>query len=140
MKSFNDVRLDPVMHIKTYISRTRAVRASKRLFVITMKPFTLAARGTLSRWISDIISSSGQARKGGSYRSVGLSKVNMSHLLLESILEASEWSRLTTFFKFYCVNYTNKSSKLSLITGHNFHQLNPLIMMLASGNVEKNLI
>ena len=100
--SFKDVRLDPVTHIKTYISRTRSVRASNRLFVITTKPFTSASRGTLSRWIADIISSSGQAGKGGSCRSAGPSKVNNSHLSLESILEAGEWSRQTTFFRFYC--------------------------------------
>jgi len=113
VKSFNYERLDTVLHIKTYIDKTQTLRASQRLFVITTRPYTVAVKGMLSRWISDIITCSGQARKGGSCRSAGPIKVNTSHLLLELILEAGEWSIETTFSKFYC-NTTNMFASVVL--------------------------
>ena len=64
-----------------------------------------AAKSTLSRCISDIISSSNQSGKGGSCRSASSSKALTSNLTLESLLEAGEWYRESTFLKFY-----NKSS------------------------------
>jgi hypothetical protein len=38
IRSFGDPKLDPVLHIKAYVSRTCYLRSSKRLFVTTMRP------------------------------------------------------------------------------------------------------
>ena len=65
---------------------------SKKLFMITVELHTATAKGTLSRWMVDIIASSNQSGLGGSCRSAGPSKAISSSLSLslETILEAEE--------------------------------------------------
>ena len=55
----------------------------------------------MARWISDVISSRGQQGTGGSVRSASSSKALARDLALDSVLEAGEWSRTSTFFRFY---------------------------------------
>ena len=93
--------MDPVHHLEAYLRRTRSLRTSNSLFITTIKPHTATASRTLARWISDLITSSGQQGKGGSVRLASSSKALAKNLTLDSVLEAGEWSRSSTFFRFY---------------------------------------
>ena len=93
--------MDLVCHLEVYLRRTKYLRTSNSLFIFTIRPHTAAARGTLARWIADIISSTDQRGTGGSVRLASSSKALAGNLALDSVLEAGEWSRTSTFFRFY---------------------------------------
>ena len=59
VRRFEDRALDPVRHLEIYVRRTKSLRTSTSLFVITRKPYSAAARGTLARWLTEVISASG---------------------------------------------------------------------------------
>ena len=102
VRKFEDTKLDPVLHIKTYISRTKLLHTSQRLFVTINKPHGMVAKATIARWIKDIISSSNQSGRGGSCRSVSSSKAaTSSKISTKAILEAGEWTRESMFRKYY---------------------------------------
>ena len=101
VRRFEDRALDPVRHLEIYVRRTKGLRTSNSLFVITRKPYSAVARGTLARWLTEVISASGQKGTGRSVRSVGSSKAMAREIPLDSILEAGDWSRQNTFLRFY---------------------------------------
>ena len=75
IRRFEDRDLYPVCHLEVYLSQTRGLRTSDSLFMTTRKPHAAAARGTLARWLAEVITSSDQRGAGRSVRSVGSSKV-----------------------------------------------------------------
>ena len=101
VRRFEDRELDPICHLEVYLGRTWGLRTSDSLFVTTIKPHAAAAKKTLARWIAELITSSGQRGTGGSVRSVWSSKALAQDLSLESLIEAGEWSRESTFFQFH---------------------------------------
>ena len=102
LSSYNEEpRLDPVYYLKVYVNRTKLLRKSEQIFVITVAPYGAAKKQTLSRWLSKVISLSGQEGTGGSVRSVATSHAMSRGASLETVLQAGDWSRASTFRKLY---------------------------------------
>ena len=93
--------LDPVKTIQSYVRRTQSIRQSNSLFVKLTSPHDKVATVTLSRWISSVIRLSGQAGSGGSTRSTSSSAAFSKGMSLDAVLEAGNWSRASTFQRFY---------------------------------------
>ena len=83
--------------------------------MITIRPHSAATRRTIARWIAELIASTGQTGTGGSVRSGGSSKALAGDLDLDSIIEAGEWSRESTFFRFY--NRATKTFSQAVLEG-----------------------
>ena len=102
MDSFkHDIRIDPVYHLKCYIERTSSIRKSDDLFITHNAPHGQATVITIARWIAQVISMWGQTGSGGSTRSVSTSYALAKGASLADILDAGNWTRETTFKKFY---------------------------------------
>ena len=91
-----DVRIDPVYYLKTYIERTRTLRRSEQLFVTHNAPHKAASVASIARWIAQVISFSGQTGTGGSVRSASSSYALAKGASLEAVLDAGDWSRVAT--------------------------------------------
>ena len=63
VKEFEDILLDPVIHVKEYIRRTEALRKTLILFVTLNEPYKAE---TVAEWLSKVITLSGQKRTPGS--------------------------------------------------------------------------
>ena len=96
-----DHLLDPVACVKHYVHRTRSIRKSDMLFVITRLPHSAAKKTTIGTWISKVISLSGQTGSGGSVRSASASRALSRGASLEEVLSAGDWARESTFRLFY---------------------------------------
>ena len=102
LNSFNeDPRIDPVYYVKAYLKRTKLIRKSDKLFVTHNAPHKDASTSTITRWIAKVISQSGQHGSGGSVRSGSSSYALARGASIETVLEAGDWSRVSTFKKFY---------------------------------------
>ena len=96
-----DPRLCPVHYLKAYIRRTASVRKSDLLFVTMIAPHTGASTATISSWIEKVISQSGQSGSGGSVRSVSTTRAVSRGVPIQTVLEAADWARVSTFRRFY---------------------------------------
>ena len=97
-------KLFPVFYIKNYIERTKRDRQSSKLFISTQKPFKAASKSTLSRWVKTTLTRAGintKIFKPHSTRSASTSAAAASDLDISHILKTANWSRATTFAKFY---------------------------------------
>ena len=101
IKEFKKKTLDPVCCLKEYIERTKKIRSSNQLFIIINKPHSAASKETIARRLSQVIAHSGQHGTGGSVRSAVTSKAVRGNVSEQSILQAGEWSRYSTFQRFY---------------------------------------
>ena len=102
LKAFTeDPRIDPVYYVKAYVKATKRLRNSDKLFVSTQAPHSDVNVATLSRWIAQVITQSGQQGTGGSVRSTSASYAMAGGAGLETILGAGDWARARTFQKFY---------------------------------------
>ena len=77
------------------------MRTCDSLFVTINKPHKVASCATLSRWIHTVIVQSGQQGIGGSTCSQITSTAVGQGATLEKVLKAGDWSRASTFRKFY---------------------------------------
>ena len=97
IKAFReDIRLDPVHYLKAYVRRTKHLRQGDKLLVSVRKPHKVVLAATISKWLSSVISMSGQWGTGGSVRSVSTSYALGRGATLQSILEAGDWARAST--------------------------------------------
>ena len=102
IKAFReDIRLDPVHYLKAYVRRTKHLRQGDKLLVSVRKPHKAVLAATISKWLSSVISLSRQWGTGGSVQSVSMSYALGRGATLQSILEAGDWARVSTFKRFY---------------------------------------
>ena len=105
LHSFNENKnLCPVFHTKYYIERTKRDRQSSKLFISTQKPFKAASKSTISRWVKTTLTRAGintNIYKPHSTRSASTSAAAASDLDITHILKTANWSRATTFAKYY---------------------------------------
>ena len=64
VEGFEDSLMDPVTHVKEYIKRTETLRKTQMLFVTLMEPYKAAKKSTVAKWLSKVITLSGQKVKG----------------------------------------------------------------------------
>ena len=101
LEKFEDPGLCPVVYLKAYIRRTAPLRSSEKLFVSVVAPHCGVTTPTISTWLQQTITRSGQNGTGGSTRAVSSTKALMSGASLAAVLEAGDWARVSTFSRFY---------------------------------------
>ena len=87
--------------MKAYIKATEKLRKSETLFVSVISPHKAVTSVTIAKWLAMVISLSGQTGTGGSVRSVSSSQAVARGANIETILEAGDWARVSTFRRFY---------------------------------------
>ena len=96
-----DVRIDPVAHLRHYVTRTAELRDSEAMFVTMVRPHGPASKATLASWIQQVLAHSGQRGTGGSTRSTAASHAAHRGARLEDVLLAADWASASTFRSFY---------------------------------------
>ncbi len=91
--------------LNAYIERTEPTRKKDcgQLFVTHGKPYGPAARGTITRWMKEVMISAGIDMgifSAHSVRTAAVSAVS-TRLPLQTILKAGGWTSATTFSKYY---------------------------------------
>lgn len=105
--SIPDAACCPVEAIRTYIDRTSTLRKNTNinsLFISLIAPYRSITANTMSGWIRSSLKAAGvdtAVFKAHSTRGAAASKALASGLSLDSILKAGQWSRESTFSKFY---------------------------------------
>ena len=106
-----DSLLDPVRVLKVYLKRTKKFRefgqdqAKFSLFLSVVEPHKPVTSQTISKWIVSLIKLAYKDPKmkvkGHSTRAIGPSWALFNGASVNSILSAADWSRESTFTKFY---------------------------------------
>lgn len=97
----------PVRALKWYLSRTKPVRQSERLFLIPRQPYGPASKDTLSRWIVQLIlphSQPNERVRAHDLRAHASSRAWFSGVSMEDILKAAAWKTPSTFVASYLTN------------------------------------
>ena len=90
--------------MKHYISRTKDLRTSQKLWISFIKPYSAVSKETISHWIKIIMREAGvntDVFKPHSTRSASTSAAARRHVPLECIMRAANWRRNSTFHMFY---------------------------------------
>lgn len=118
-----DRELDPKRTLYEYLKRTEKLRDKEnyhefKLFLSTNKPNRPVTSQTISKWIVKIIKMAYKLAKkkigkvkGHSTRSIGPSWALFKGASMKNVMDSADWSRSTTFTKFYLkdvnVNFLN---------------------------------
>ena len=98
-------KLCPVKALHAYIDQTKDKRAEKeyKLFLALKKPHLSVSTGTISRWLKEMLRMAGINNKftAHSTRAASVSAAKAKGLTVREILNAGNWSRESTFNKFY---------------------------------------
>ena len=101
LEMFEDTRIDPVSCVRAYVNRTESLRTSEQFFVSVNQPHKAVSKATIAGWLSKVIELSGQQGTGGSVRSAASSRAVANGASIETVLEAGDWARQSTFRRFY---------------------------------------
>ena len=104
-----DRRLCFCTYLKVYIERTKASRPTKSgaknpLFLSYIRPHGPVTSTTLARWVKSTLAEAGidtTKFKAHSSRSASSSAAYEARVALPDIMEAADWSTVSTFTKFY---------------------------------------
>lgn len=99
-----DRKICVVKTMKEYLTRTKTLRTSTKLFISYIGQHKPASRDTISRWIKDIMVRAGidvQRFAPHSTRSASVSRASSKNVPLNTILRTAGWSNQCTFAKFY---------------------------------------
>ena len=97
----SDIEVCPVYYLKSYLRRTKTIRSVDSLFVCVNKPHGQASSSTISRWLINVISQSGQMGTAGSTRSTVTSTALAKGVAIQTVIKSGDWSRVRTFRNFY---------------------------------------
>ncbi|MFI0416620.1 MAG: hypothetical protein ACH255_21090, partial [Candidatus Thiodiazotropha sp.] len=107
-------RLDPKRALYWYLKKTQSLRVKsdgtteKKIFLALNKPHHPISAQTISNWIVQTIKMAYENKnikvKAHSTRAVGPSWALYRGASVKSILDAADWSRESTFIKFYLRN------------------------------------
>jgi hypothetical protein len=101
-KSCPDKRLCPVAHCREYLNRTKRLRGEEdQLLITTIPPFRAASKATIVRWTVETLNQAGVYAPAGSTRAAAASFAQASRVPLSAVLEAADWSRVSTLRKHY---------------------------------------
>lgn len=99
-----DSNLCIVRSLKSYLSKTVAIRNDDKLFISLQAPHKGVSRGTISRWVKIVLQGAGIDTgqfSAHSTRAAASSTALAKGLPLSTILKAVGWSQDSTFRKFY---------------------------------------
>ena len=114
-------KLDPKRALQNYLKRTEKLRnvgenVETRLFLSFQKPHKVVSRQTIASWIVNIIrlayGDSDLKVKAHSTRAIGPSWALFKGASLASVLEAADWSKDSTFTRFYYRQMDSQSWEL----------------------------
>lgn len=102
-------KLCPVLCLTEYLKRTQIHRSdtnasSQLLFLSVQKPFSPISATSIGRWLKDVLKDAGvdtNVFKAHSTRSASSSTAKRAGVSIADILIAADWSRDTTFNRFY---------------------------------------
>ncbi len=103
--------------ILTYMLRTRKLRKTGSLFIITKPPYTPATGTTISRWLREVLALAGinvALYKAHSTRAAASSKAS-KFVPLHKVLEAADWKGKTVFEKHYCREVSGRGDFASAV-------------------------
>jgi hypothetical protein len=107
IKRLPEISLDPVACLQCYIDFTLPLRSQENsnfLFMGAVKPHRPVTSATVGRWIKLSLADSGidtQIFSAHSTRGAASSKAAAAGVPVESIMQAAQWSRESTFAKHY---------------------------------------
>lgn len=105
LKAFPEERVCVKKYMQVYLDRTRPVRNGiDELFITSRKPYRVATRDTLARWVKDILKFCGvdtDVFGAGSVRAAATSKAQQCGVSLSDIMGAAGWTQASTFARFY---------------------------------------
>ena len=113
--------LCPVLHLVNLEKRLATLRPQsvKQFWITSRKPFKAISPVTMSKWLQSVILDAGLQDSARDVRSVGASTAIQTNMDLGKVLEAADWSRLTTlqrhYFKPQCLS--SLSGILNVISG-----------------------
>lgn len=101
-----------VRMLKHYLNKTKMLRSSSELFIITQKPYNPASKNTIAKWIKLCLKLAGidmsvftPHSTRGAATSAAITKVP-----IDTVIKTAGWTRDCTFRKFYKKPITNDSS------------------------------
>ena len=105
-KAGDNKKLDPKRALFYYLKKTDNLRAQNqlKLFVSIVKPHQTVSTQTISKWIVNTIRMAYDRdikTTGHSTRAIGPSWALFKGASMHSILDAADWSKETTFTRFY---------------------------------------
>lgn len=99
-----DIAVCPKASVTEYISRTRDIRSSSKLFISFIRPYKHVTVETISRWIKSVLSLAGIDTgifKAHSVRGAATTAAYDKGVPIQQILSLANWSNETTFRKYY---------------------------------------
>ena len=92
----------PVRALKWYLNKTKGLRTSDQLFILTREPYGPASKSTISRWIVETISphASGPVR-AHEVRGQSTSRALFAGVRIQDIIKAAAWKTPSTFVRCY---------------------------------------
>ena len=101
--------MDPKRALLYYLKQTASFRSvdDSKLYIAINKPHNPVTAHTISNWIVNTIQMAYDSKKkvkAHSTRALGPSWALLKGAAMKSILESADWSRETTFVKFYLRN------------------------------------
>ncbi len=96
--------LCPLFTLTTYLNRTRLLRQSQKLLVISKKPHTEASRSSISRWTKEIMAGAGidtEVFTPHSTRHASVSKAHEKGIPTPVIIDRAGWKSDCCFAKYY---------------------------------------
>ena len=104
-KSYAEKEICVLTHVLVYIEKTSQLRGDVRELMLTSrKPFRMATRDTISRWIKDVMAKAGidiNVFAPGSVRGASTSNAFKNGVPLDEICIKAGWTRESTFRKWY---------------------------------------
>ena len=117
-----DPQLDVIECLRTYITMTKNYRVAENqkqsLFLSYKAPFKPVATCSIARWLTLVMAEAWvntSVFKTHSNRAASTRKAQMQGLSTAQIIERANWSKGSTFFRFYKQNITVKEDQFILI-------------------------
>lgn len=108
MESISSVKEDrlvcPVRALRYYLSRTKTLQNSQRLFISSVAPHAPVSKDTISRWIKSLISLHSQPServRAHDVQAHATSKTWFAGIPLEDIIKAAGWKMPSSFVSHY---------------------------------------
>ncbi len=133
LKQTKDQRKTPVVHLSKfsnpqvcvykcvcdYMDRTKAIRNTRNLFIVSTTKHTAAASGTISSWLKYELGRAGidiRVYSARSARAAATSKAAES-LSVDKVLEAADWANESTFATYYKKPITSHGQFMEAVWG-----------------------
>lgn len=112
-----NTKLCPVLTLSRYIEMTKSHRKrNAKLFICYKKPYGIASKDTLSRWMKTVLRLSGINEFGAhSFRGASSSKLANQGMAIHDILKLGGWSNTGTFQKYYNRSNTSEKQQVKMI-------------------------